>query len=63
VAIYEVMPIRGEVRRSLGQTTEEIFAAAVAEGMTTLRDDAARLVVAGISSIEEVRRVTGDGSF
>jgi type IV pilus assembly protein PilB len=62
VAIYEVMPIRGEVRRSLGRTTEEIFAAAVAEGMTTLRDDAARLVVAGVSSLEEVRRVTGDGS-
>jgi type IV pilus assembly protein PilB len=63
VAIYEVMPIHGQVRRSLGGTTEEIFAAAVEEGMTTLRDDAARLVAAGTSSLEEVRRVTGAGSL
>jgi general secretion pathway protein E len=63
VALYEVMPVRGEVRRSLAASTEEIFAAAVADGMTTLRDDGTRLCLAGVSSLEEVRRVTGDRPF
>jgi type II secretory ATPase GspE/PulE/Tfp pilus assembly ATPase PilB-like protein len=40
--------------------TDEIFAEAVAEGMSTLREDGLRLAVAGLSSLDEVRRVTGD---
>jgi type II secretory ATPase GspE/PulE/Tfp pilus assembly ATPase PilB-like protein len=40
--------------------TEEIFAAAVEEGMTTLRSDGIRLCIEGTSSIDEIRRVTGD---
>ncbi|HEX6491783.1 MAG TPA: GspE/PulE family protein [Gaiellaceae bacterium] len=60
VALYEVMPISGEVRRRLGSSTEEIFAAAVEGGMTTLRQDGLRVCLAGISSLEEIRRVTGD---
>jgi type II secretory ATPase GspE/PulE/Tfp pilus assembly ATPase PilB-like protein len=59
-ALYEVMPIHGRIRRLVEASTEEIFAAAVEEGMTTLRSDGIRLCVAGISSIEEIRRVTGD---
>jgi type IV pilus assembly protein PilB len=61
VAIYEVMPISGRVRSSLEGTTEEIFAAAVEEGMTPLRQDALRLVTSGVTSMDEIRRVTGDG--
>jgi type IV pilus assembly protein PilB len=61
VALYEVMPVQGRMRRLIETgSTEEIFAEAVAEGMTTLREDGLRLAVAGLSSLDEVRRVTGD---
>jgi type IV pilus assembly protein PilB len=60
VALYEVMPIRGRIRRLVEASTEEIFAAAVEEGMTTLRSDGVRLCAAGASSLDEIRRVTGD---
>jgi len=59
-AIYEVMPIQGKLRRLLGGSTEDLFAAAVEEGMTTLRQDGVRIVLEGISSVDEIRRVTGD---
>jgi type IV pilus assembly protein PilB len=61
VALYEVMELKGKVRRLIGSgSTDEIFAAAVEQGMTTLRQDGIRLCLAGVSSVEEVRRVTGD---
>jgi type IV pilus assembly protein PilB len=60
VALYEVMPIQGKVRRLIGGSTEEIFAAAVEQGMKTLREDGIRQCLGGVTSIEEVRRVTGD---
>jgi type IV pilus assembly protein PilB len=60
VAIYEVMPVTGRIRRLIEASTEEIFAAAVEEGMTTLREDGIRLVRSGVSSLEEIHRVTGD---
>jgi len=61
VALYEVMPIHGKLRRLIDSgSTEEIFAAAIEEGMTTLRQDGLRLALSGISSLEEIRRVTGD---
>ena len=60
VALYEVMPIQGRIRRLIEASTEEIFAAAVEQGMQTLRQDGVRLCLAGISSVEEIRRVTGD---
>jgi general secretion pathway protein E len=65
VALYEVMPVVGKIRRlieasTIEASTEEIFAAAVEAGMTTLREDGIRLCRAGISSLEEIRRVTGD---
>lgn len=60
VALYEVMPIHGRIRKLVEASTEEIFAAAVEEGMTTLRSDGIRLCIEGTSSIDEIRRVTGD---
>jgi type IV pilus assembly protein PilB len=63
VALYEVMPIEGEVRRLIDASTEEIFEAAVRQGMKTLRDDGIRHCLAGVTSLEEVRRVTGDRLF
>jgi type IV pilus assembly protein PilB len=59
VALREVMPIAGEVRGLIEDSTENIFAAAVRQGMTTLREDGLRLCLAGICSVDEVRRVTG----
>lgn len=59
VALREVMPVHGEVRALVERSVEEIFAAAVRQGMTTLRDDGMRLALAGVSSVEEIRRVTG----
>jgi type II secretory ATPase GspE/PulE/Tfp pilus assembly ATPase PilB-like protein len=59
VALREVMPVQGEVRALVERSADEIFQAAVRQGMTTLRDDGMRLALAGISSVEEIRRVTG----
>ena len=60
VALYEVMPVVGRIRRLIEASTEEIFAAAVEGGMATLREDGLRLCRTGISSLDEIRRVTGD---
>ncbi|HYA09146.1 MAG TPA: GspE/PulE family protein, partial [Gaiellaceae bacterium] len=61
VALYEVMPVQGKLRRLIESgSADEIFAEAVAQGMTTLRQDGIRLVLAGVSSLDEIRRVTGD---
>jgi len=60
VTLYEVMPVVGKIRRLIEASTEEIFAAAVEAGMKTLREDGIRLCRAGVSSLEEIRRVTGD---
>jgi type IV pilus assembly protein PilB len=61
VALYEVLPVTGRLRQLMRTASaDEIHAAAVEEGMTTLRLDGLRLVLAGVSSLEEVRRVSGD---
>ena len=39
---------------------DEVFEAAVAAGMRTLREDGVRLSLAGVTTLEEVRRITGD---
>jgi type IV pilus assembly protein PilB len=61
VALYEVMTVQGTLRRLIESgSTEEIFAEATAQGMATLRQDGFRLALAGVSSLDEIRRVTGD---
>src|SRR5207247_2397789 len=45
IALYEVMNVHGRIRRHIEATTEEIFAAAVEDGMTTLRQDGIRIVL------------------
>jgi type IV pilus assembly protein PilB len=60
VALYEVLPVVGPIRRLIEASTEEIFAAAIELGMRTLRQDGIRLCIAGTSSLDEIRRVTGD---
>ena len=60
VAVYEVLPVEGRIRALLESSVEELHAAAVAAGMTTMRQDGLRLCLAGVTSIEEVRRIVGD---
>jgi type IV pilus assembly protein PilB len=62
VALYEVLPVTAELRKLVDAPTDEIAAAAVAAGMTTLRQDGLRLCLEGVSSLDEIRRVTGDRS-
>jgi general secretion pathway protein E len=60
--IYEVLPITENVRRLAIRNSDaaEIKAAAVEEGMRTLRDDGAFKVLCGITTLEEVMRVTAE---
>jgi type IV pilus assembly protein PilB len=60
--IYEVMPISPKIRTMIldGCQGMEIEAAAVKEGMLTLRAGAIKKFERGITTIEEVLRVTGD---
>jgi type IV pilus assembly protein PilB len=60
VAVYEVLPVEGKIRTLIEASTEEIYAAAVEQGMTTMRQDGLRLCLAGVTSVEEVRRIVGD---
>jgi type II secretory ATPase GspE/PulE/Tfp pilus assembly ATPase PilB-like protein len=60
VALYELMPVHGLGRVLLDGSTDEIFDAAVAAGMRTLREDGVRQSLAGVTTLEEVRRITGD---
>ena len=59
VALYEVLPVRERVRSLVRATTDEIAAAAKQEGMRTLKQEGHRLAVEGVTSLSEVRRVTG----
>ncbi len=60
VALYEVMPVGAHMRSLMKLSTQEIFSAAVEAGMRTLKQDGYRLVLEGVTSLSEVRRVTGD---
>ena len=60
VAIYEVMPVTTELRDLMlrNATTNEIRDTAISQGMKTLRQNALQKVVDGITTVEEVLRVT-----
>jgi type IV pilus assembly protein PilB len=60
VAIYEVMPITTELRDLMlrNATTAEIRETACSQGMRTLRQNALQKVVDGVTTVEEVIRVT-----
>jgi type IV pilus assembly protein PilB len=58
-ALFEVLPMTERMMGMIGASAAEIENAAVTEGMLTLRDDAVRLMIAGITSVEEVGRVLG----
>ena len=60
VAIYEVMPITGEIREAVlkGAQTAELRAIAQSQGMRSLRQAGLAKVVEGTTTIEEILRVT-----
>lgn len=61
--IYEVLDITSDIRRLVlsGAHATEIHREAERAGMRTLRDDAADRVRQGLTTVEEVMRVTADG--
>ncbi len=60
VALYEVMPIKDELKELIiqGGTAVEIKKEAVRLGMATLRQSGIKKVIDGITTIEEILRVT-----
>ncbi len=60
VALYEVMPITPELRDMIlrGASTAELRATAQSQGMKTLRQAGLAKVLEGITTVEEVLRVT-----
>jgi general secretion pathway protein E len=60
--VYELMVVNDQVQALIhGRAAEsEIIAAARANGMHSMREDGERLVVDGVTSLEEVLRVTRD---
>jgi len=60
VAVYEVMPIGDELRELIlrNAPTSEILQLALAQGMKTLRQNALQKVIDGVTTLEEVLRVT-----
>jgi type II secretory ATPase GspE/PulE/Tfp pilus assembly ATPase PilB-like protein len=63
VGIYELFELDGEIRRMIlaGKQAAEIRTAAEARGMVTLRGHARQKVLDGVTTVEEVIRVTADG--
>ena len=59
VAVFEVLTVTDAIATMIGASSREVEAMAVAQGMLTLREDGVRLSVAGVTSIDEVRRVVG----
>jgi type IV pilus assembly protein PilB len=60
VGIYQfmVMSEQLEALAAAGATREQLERAAVAEGMRTLWDDGLAKVAAGLTSVEELARIT-----
>ena len=60
MGVYEIMPITSKLRNliSAGTRADDIEAAALEEGMKTLRMAAAGYALQGITTIEEVKRIT-----
>jgi len=60
VPLFEVMTMTDEIALLVNAPTREIEAMAVSQGMATLREDGLRLAAAGITTLEEVRRIAGE---
>jgi type IV pilus assembly protein PilB len=60
IALYEVLAVQGNFRGLIEGAAHEFFAAAVEHGMETLGQAGNRLCLDGITSLDEIRRITGD---
>ncbi len=62
IGLFELLVVDDQIRELIGQRADAntIHRQAIASGMIDLRADGARKVVDGITTIEEVRRVTAD---
>ncbi len=62
IGIYECLEMTSELRRMIltGKHASEIQKVAVESGLVTLRQDASAKVIAGITTVEEVLRVTAE---
>jgi len=60
--IFEMMPMTDELRTHITSraSTVEVRKTAVAQGMKSLREDGWRLIEAGLTTVDEVLRVTKD---
>ena len=60
--VFELLVVNDAIRSQIhSQSSEaEVRAAALANGMTLMRDDGERLIAQGVTSREEVLRVTRD---
>lgn len=60
IGVYEIMPVTSKLRTEIARraTTDEIRKAAVEEGMNTLRSEAVRLVLEGVTSYSEMIKVS-----
>ncbi|MDR4505718.1 MAG: Flp pilus assembly complex ATPase component TadA [Candidatus Scalindua sp.] len=62
VGIFEFLSLTPELREAIHRKvpTNELRKIAHSEGMTTLKEDGLRLVRAGITTLEEIKRVSND---
>ncbi len=62
IGVYEIMPVTPEIRKvvSAGEGADVIQKVALGEGLTTLRMGASKLVLKGITSINEVERIAAE---
>ena len=60
IGVYEIMPITLNVKKVIaaGGDSEEIKEVAIREGMSTLRMSAGKLVLQGITSMSEMKRIS-----
>ncbi len=60
IGVYEIMPITNALKLEIarGANADEIEKKALSEGMKTLRMGAAEYVLQGITTVEEVKRIT-----
>jgi len=62
-ALFEALAVEGQVREKLGASADEIHAAAVENGMHSLYEEGVLRVLDGTTSLDEIRRITGDPAF
>ena len=62
IGVYEIMPVSRNLKKVIaaGEGADKIEAAALAEGMKTLRQAAINYVLQGITTVDEVLRITSD---